>query len=66
MDRHHWPTIAKSIDPLMSYFELQGRFRDGLDIARDILVRLNELVGMQQPYISITTSWAGMVGSRSA
>jgi predicted ATPase/DNA-binding SARP family transcriptional activator len=51
MDCHHWPTISRSIDPLMTYFELQGRFRDGLEIAREMLVRLNELVGMQQPHL---------------
>ena len=51
MDRCRWDIIAKTIDPLMSYFEIQGRFREGLDIARSIMVRMNELVGIQQPRI---------------
>ena len=51
MDRHHWALFTNTIDPVMTYFELQGRSRDGRDIARSILIRMNELIGMEQPNI---------------
>ncbi len=51
MDRHNWALFAKTIDPLMSYFEVQGRSRDGRDITRSIMTRIYELVGTQQPRI---------------
>lgn len=65
MDHHHWSAFAQSIDPMMSYFELQGRFREGRDISRDILIRVTALVGMQQPYINhALLGWDGWFSFR--
>ena len=60
MDQHNWPGLLNSIDPLMSYYELQGRFRDGHDIATVIMNRVINLVGMNQPDIYyLLLGWDG-------
>ena len=65
MDQHNWPGLLKSIDPLMSYYELQGRFRDGHDIAIAIMNRVINLVGMNQPHISyLLLGWDGWFSFR--
>jgi predicted ATPase/DNA-binding SARP family transcriptional activator len=65
MDRHQWSNLLKSIDPLMSFFELQGRFREGRDNTIAIMNRVTDLIGMQQPdiYYSLL-GWDGVFSFR--
>ena len=60
IDHHHWALFSSAIDPFFTFFELQGRFREGLDDAHALLERLTRLIGMQQPQINHSLSgWEG-------
>ena len=49
MSRHKWQLLYKAIDPLMAFYEMLGRFREGRDVARKYLQQLFDLAGLRQP-----------------
>jgi predicted ATPase/DNA-binding SARP family transcriptional activator len=66
IDQHQWTLFYHSIDPLMTFFELQGRFREGLENAQKLQERFVNLIGKQQPdiYYSLL-GWEGWFAFRS-
>jgi predicted ATPase len=61
MNRDSWSVISRAINPLFTYYELMGMFRDGHDLAEIYLNRLVDLnVVQQQP--SIYHSILGWLG----
>ncbi len=60
IDHHHWALFSSAIDPFFTFFELQGRFREGLDDAHELLERVTRLTGMEHPEINHSLSgWEG-------
>ncbi len=65
IEQHDWSLLEASLNPLLSFYELQGRIREGYDITIAILKRVAELIGMQQPdiYYSLL-GWDGAFSFR--
>jgi tetratricopeptide (TPR) repeat protein len=60
LDHRRWALASPAIDPLLTFFELQGRFREGLDDTRTLLEHLTSLVEVEKPGIYHTLlGWEG-------
>jgi len=66
IDNQRWPLFYQSIDPLMTFFELQGRFREGLENSQKLLQRIETLIAEKQPHIYHSLhGWEGWFAFRS-
>ncbi len=66
IDHQFWNIFSQNIDPLMTFFEVQGRFREGLENARKLLERVLDRIGMEQPDVySALLGWEGWFAVRS-
>lgn len=48
IEHRRWASLAPAIDPFLTFFELQGRFREGLDDAHTLLEHLTSQAGLAQ------------------